>query len=260
MGMPSSRRDREELRSGRTDGPPRPKPNRADFAWEFLRRNPGYRAVAKARVWTRSFEDPHGEEAARPWGLQFIADPDMPAGVADVFWRPEVAPSQVVILERSRLVMATPLRLGGNVALQRRGTNGLHVRLQTGVQALVRDGDLTEPLAVVLPISGQFSAALRAAQGLQRTLAGAASPQDDLRPQLRLRLARALAAFDGAGLGWSYRAVATEVFGSAIVTREAWRTSTVRDTTIRLVRAGRLMVAGGYRSLLQGEKRSAVGS
>ncbi|WP_421931850.1 DNA -binding domain-containing protein [Phenylobacterium sp.] len=258
MGMPSSRRDREELRSARTDGSARPKPNRADFAWEFLRRNLAYRTVAKARVWTRSFKDPHGEEAARPWGLQFIADPDLPAGVADVFWRPEVAPSQVVILERSQLVMAAPLQLGGNIALQRRGTDGLHVRLQTGVQALVRDGDLTAPLAVVLPISGQFSAALRAAQGLQRTLAGATAPQDDLRSQLRQRLVRALAAFDGAGQGWSYREIATEIFGSGIVAREAWRTSTVRDATIRLVRAGRLMVAGGYRSLLRGDKRPLV--
>jgi hypothetical protein len=216
--------------------------------------------MAKARVWTRSFEDSYGEEVAKPWGLQFVADPDLPAGVAEVFWRPEVAPSLVVILERCKSVTAAPLRLGGNVALQRRGKDGLHVRLQTGVQALLRDGDLTEPLAVVLPISGQFSAALRAAQGLQRTIAGATSPQDDLRPQLRLRLARALVAFDGGGLGWSYREIANEVFGSAIVTREAWRTSTVRDAAIRLVRAGRLMVAGGYRSLLQGEKRSAVGS
>lgn len=250
MGMPSSRRDREELRSTRTDGPPRPKPNRADFAWEFLRRNPAYRVVAKERVWTRSFKDPHGEEAARPWGLQFIADPDLPAGVADVFWRPVVAPSQVVILERSQLVMAAPLRLGGNVALQRRGTNGLHVRLQTGVQALVRDGDLTEPLAVVLPISGQFSAALRAAQGLQRTLAGAMAPQNDLKDQQRLRLNRTLAALDGVEQDRSYREIATEVFGEVAVRREFWRTSTIRDATIRLVRTGRLMVAGGYRALL----------
>jgi hypothetical protein len=102
------------------------------------------------------------------------------------------------------------------------------------------------------------AAARRAAQGFHRTLAGAATPQDDLRPQLRLRLARALAAFDGAALGWSYRDIATEVFGSGIVAREAWRTSTVRDATIRLVRAGRLMVGGGYRSLLWGEKRDVV--
>lgn len=257
MGMPSSHRDRERPGPGRIDGSTQRIPNRADFAWEFLRRNGAYRAVAKARAWTHCFEDPHGEDAARRWGLQFIVDPDLPAGVADVFWRPEVAPSLVVILERSHSAMAGPLRLGGNVALQRRGKDGLHLKLQTGVQALVRDGDLEEPLALVLPMSGQFTVALRAAQGFQRTLAGAMSLQDDLKPQLRQRLIRSLLALDGAENGQSYREIATEVFGVAVVGREFWRTSTIRDATIRLVRAGRSMVAGGYRSLLGGDTYSA---
>lgn len=230
--------------------------SRSDFAWEFLRRNPRYRAAARARTSTRAFDDVHGEEVARPWGLQFVADPNLPAQVADVFWRPEVAPALVVTLEPSFSPAASPLRLGGNVALQRRGSDGLHLKLRSGLQAVVREGDLTTPLAVVLPISAQFSAGLRAARGLHRAMAGAPAPLDDLTPQQQLRLERTLIALDGAASQRSYRDIANQVFGPARVASESWKTSTVRDAAIRLVRAGRRLMDGGYLRLLAPENSS----
>lgn len=227
-----------------------PQLSRSDFAWEFLRRNPRYRAVARARSSTRAFDDHHGEEVARPWGLQFVADPSLPAQIADVFWRPEIAPALVVTLEPSLSPAASPLRLGGAVALQRKGSDGLHLKLRSGIQAVVREGDLSTPLAVVLPISGQFSASLRAARSLHRALAGAPAPLDDLTPQQHLRLERTLVALDGAASQQSYRDIACQVFGHARVSTEAWRTSSVRDAAIRLVRAGRRLMDGGYLRLL----------
>lgn len=230
--------------------------SRSDFAWEFLRRNPRYRAAARARSSTRAFDDVNGEEVARPWGLQFVADPSLPAQIADVFWRPEVAPALVVTLEPSLSPAAAPLRLGGNVALQRRGSDGLHLKLRSGIQAVVREGDLTTPLAVVLPISGQFSASLRAARGLHRAMAGAPAPLDDLTPQQQLRLERTLIALDGAASQRSYREIANQVFGTARVGSEVWKTSSVRDAAIRLVRAGRRLMDGGYLRLLSPDNSS----
>lgn len=224
--------------------------SRSDFAWEFLRRNPRYRAVARARSSTRAFDDAHGEEVARPWGLQFVADPSLPAQIADVFWRPEIAPALVVTLEPSLSPRASPLRLGSNVALQRWGSDGLHLKLRSGIQAVVREGDLSTPLAVVLPISGQFSASLRAARSLHRAMVGAPAPLDDLTPQQQLRLDRTLIALDGAASQRSYRDIANQVFGPARVGSEAWKTSSVRDAAIRLVRAGRRLMDGGYLRLL----------
>lgn len=231
-------------RRGQAETPARA--TRADFAWEFLRRNPRYRAIA-ARAATGAPDS----DAAAPWGLQFLADPDLPAGVADVFWRPEIAPAQVVILQPDVAGGLAHLP-GGNVALQRHGEDGLHLRLQTGVQALVRGGDLSRPLAVILPLTGQFSAHLRSAEAWRRAMAGAAGPMDDLTAQQRTRLRRSLQALDGALEHRSYREIAVELFGPDAVAREPWKTSSVRDTTLRLVRSGRALMEGAYLKLLRG--------
>ncbi len=169
--------------------------NRSDFAWEFLRRNPRYRLVARASRATRGNRSADDELAA-PWGLQFLIDPDLPASLADVFWRPEVAPALVVRLERATPDYGGQLALGGNTARQRSAPNGLHLKFQSGLQAYVPEGDLRTPLAVVLPITGSFSIHLRAANGLQRSLDGLVAPIDDLTVQQQVRLQRTLRAFD----------------------------------------------------------------
>ena len=224
--------------------------NRSDFAWEFLRRNPRYRFVARASTATRGnqFAD---DEVAAHWGLQFLIDPDLPAGLADVFWRPHVAPGLVVRLETARPDFGGVLALGGNLARQRSAPNGLHLKFLSGLQAHVPGGDLQTPLAVVLPVTGSYSTHLRAAGGFLRSLDGLASPIDDLTVQQRVRLDRTLRAFDGAEAQQSYRAIAEQVFGQDAVRRHPWRTSPVRDTAIRLVRSGRRLVDGAYLKLLR---------
>lgn len=228
--------------------------NRTDFAWEFLRRNPGFRRVANARAWTRG-EDLE-ETAARAWGLRFLADPDLPAPEAPVFWRPDLTPGLVMDLEvASGVAAAHPLQ--ACVAHQRLARDGLHVRLKTGQQLLVQGADLSAPLAALLPLSGSFSAHLRAAEGLRRVLSGRPDPLDDLTEPQRMRLRRMLAAFDGAERQATYRQIATEIFGEAAVAREIWRTSSLRDVVIRLVRSGRGLVAGGYLRLLKAGDQQA---
>ncbi len=234
----------------RENAPLRAPQNRSDFAWEFLRRNPGYRRVARASQPTcgDQFED---DEVAAPWGLQFLIDPDLPAGLADVFWRPDVAPALVVRLELAPPDYGGRLEPGGNLARQRSAPNGLHLKFLSGLQAYVPQGDLQAPLAVVVPITGCFSTHLRAAGGFQRSLDGLAAPIDDLTVQQRVRLDRTLRAFDGAEAQQSYRAIAEKVLGAEAVARHAWRTSPVRDTVIRLVRSGRALVDGAYLKLLR---------
>ncbi len=50
--------------------------------------------------------------------------------------------------------------------------------------------------------------------------------------------------------GASYRAIAEALFGSGRLTSEPWKTSSLRDTVIRLARTGLAMTRGGYRNLL----------
>ncbi len=75
-------------------------PNAA-WAWEFLRRNPDYRAdyqTARKTLPTRQTLETgsvfyianDAQESARQWGLLAFADPNKAALDADVFWHPDL--------------------------------------------------------------------------------------------------------------------------------------------------------------------------
>ncbi len=76
-------------------------------------------------------------------------------------------------------------------------------------------------------------------------------PDARLTRQRRGRLRRVLRALDGHCAGAAYRAVAEALFGPRRVTAQPWKTCSLRDTTIRLVRDGMALLRGGYRRLLR---------
>ena len=125
---------------------------RTDFAWEFLRRNERYRRHASS-----------GCAEARPWGLQFVADPSTERVAQDVYWRPEVAPTHVIWLRRAANDDGVRLDHVLDVTALRRTVDGVHVKLSGGLQAFVEGCEPSEPLAAIVPISGSFSAALKGA-------------------------------------------------------------------------------------------------
>lgn len=221
------------------------------FAWEFLRRNPDYHADYVRGLAER--QAGQGSIDAR-WGLRFPVDPALPAARAEVFWCPEVAPGIVIPFEvddrdLERGVAAPPPIIGA----PRRAEDGLHVRLAAGLQMLLRGDARPEgPLVVVLGFDRDFGLRVRAVEALQRAAAGRAAPRSRLTSAQRLRLARSLAALDGAQRHESYRQIAERVFGPEAVDREDWRTASVRDATIRLVRTGKALMRGGYLKLLKG--------
>jgi hypothetical protein len=67
----------------------------------------------------------------------------------------------------------------------------------------------------------------------------------------RLRVCRSLQALDAHAAGESYRTLAIHLFGAGRVAGESWRTSSLRDATIRLVRKGLDFTNGNYRRLLR---------
>lgn len=216
------------------------------FAWEFLRRNPDYRrefaSVAAGR--SRALD-------AR-WGLRFPADPEVGATEADVFWRPEIAPGIVVPLApgetcgRSIVLSLPPGRA-------RAAEDGVHIRLAAGLQVLLRGLDQASgPMVVLLAYDGHFGLRVRAAEALDRASRGRPPLKSRLTTAQRMRLARSLVALDGRLRGESYRVVAAGLFGEKAVTDEAWRTASLRATTIRLAQAGRALMEGGYLKLLGG--------
>jgi len=78
-----------------------------------------------------------------------------------------------------------------------------------------------------------------------------ASQDRRLTPQRCRRLRQVLRALDGHGAGAAYRAIAEVLFGLRRIAAFPWKTSPLRDTTIRLVRDGLALLRGGYRRLLR---------
>jgi hypothetical protein len=225
---------------GEVGGWPR---NAADYAWEFLRRNPDYQA---------DYAQGAGTISPR-WGLGVPADPAAPARDAEVFWRPDVAPAIVLPLEAAHTQPAPVARELRAFGPPKAGRGGAYMRLADGLQVLLRGDARPEgPLVVVLALDADFALRVRGAQALHQVTHGAPAPPSRLKPAQRLRLDRSLRALDGSLRRESYRDIARGLFGSAAVEDEPWKTASLRDVTIRLVRSGRELMRGGYLRLLKG--------
>ena len=113
------------------------------------------------------------------------------------------------------------------------------------------------PLAVLLPFDDMTPHRAEAALRFWRHMhTGKGTDEPRLAKQRHARICASLRAIDAWLDGASYRATATALFGSRRVEREVWRTASVRDTTIRLVRDGLLLMRGGYLDLLRRGGRS----
>ncbi len=193
-------------------------------------------------------------------GCDFLADPDKSADEAPVFWLPELHTSTIFLeespVETESTVRFLPGAWRGELA-SRRAADGLHLILIDGrdehriwMPAPPAGG---APLAAILPLDE--TADLRAAASLRFhrhvTCAGtAAGPH--LTQQRQRRVTLSLRALDGRIAGATYRTIAEALFGSARAASEPWKTASLRDNTIRLVRTGRNLMAGGYHDLLRG--------
>lgn len=212
------------------------------FCWEFLRRNPAYAENYRhAVVGDRPLD--------RRWGLMMPADPALPVDDAGVLWRADVAPGLVVPLEPASF--GEPRSLPRAEAAVRTSDEEAHIRLPSGLQLLARGRPALGPWVVVLSYDADFSLRVRACEALRRAEITDAPPRSRLSLAQRERLARALYALDASLRRASYRQIAADIFGLPDDEMD-FKTSSVRDVTIRLVRRGRALMAGGYLKLLRG--------
>lgn len=222
--------------------------NAPSLAWEFLRRNAEYQA--EFARWRQERRSPLAQIDQR-WGLRFAADPNLNAEEARVFWLPEAAPGLVLRLRREPMEAASRQGRVLPAGQTLRAEDGLHLRTAWGLQALVDGGGRAgEPLIIALAYDEHLRLRVRAVDAFERLATGRPAPKSHLTGAQILRLHRCLEAVDGALAGGSYRAIAETLFG--VVASEPWKVSSVRATTIRLVRAGTALVNGGYLRLLRG--------
>ena len=226
----------------------------AGLAWEFLRRNPQYQDDF-AR-WSRG--DVGDPERWAKWGLTFPADPELSAGEQAIFWRPDVYPRTVVLTAAPtgtpQTVPFEPQTWRGDL-IERRADDGDHALLITPrlQHRLWMPGAIArgQPVACVVPLGADAACGAAAAVQFWRHLKGDADAPPRKADSRLWRAHLSLQALDGHRAGDSYRALAERVFGAGRVAAESWRTSSLRDATIRLVRTGLALAGGNYRRLLR---------
>jgi hypothetical protein len=187
----------------------------------------------------------------------------LPANESPTIWRPELIPSTIVLVEAPEIFSQAHQLTEDDLAPARAS-----VRNTDGVQIVVEDpsGDhrvwLREPkevqrLAALLPLDDDFRLRVLSLIRFQRRLAGRASGPPPkawlITRRHRRRLILMIRALDGHLAEASYREIAHALHGSEAVARYAWKTSSIRGQTIRLVQDAVRMMRGGYRRLLRGD-------
>ena len=156
---------------------------------------------------------------------------------------------------------AQPLDLAqlGAARAEHVGPDGRCVIIQNDVGELrlwLRDAPLNQPLAIVMPLDDDLPTRAEAALRLWRRIGGRAGGHVReplaLTRQRRDRLVSMVRALDGHLAEASYREIAQVLFGARRVEGEMWKTSSLRDRTIRLVKGGLALMRAGYCKLLRG--------
>ncbi len=187
-------------------------------------------------------------------GCDFLADPQLNAPRAPIFWLPTAAPAVVHLIAVLPDIGLTGTIPASSITDRKIDADELSwVRLEDGVN-LVGEQVGDRPVGVLLPLDGDWPIRLAAADRLYHQLVDG-NADSPITRQRRERLKRALRTIDGRQSGASYRTLATVFFGADRVAAEPWKTSSLKAQVARLASYGRMMIDHGYRQLLQGKYR-----
>ncbi|KUM25825.1 hypothetical protein AU467_24220 [Mesorhizobium loti] len=164
-------------------------------------------------------------------------------------------------------LMASPDFLSGEsstspveVGKQHESPQGFHAIRDSGIatQLLLLPGSAaSRSLTALIPLDSQALGRVEALVRFWRSCHGRPVPPDTrMTNQQRRRLRLMMQAADGRKNGASYREIATAFYGTGRVASNPWKTSSLRDTVIGLVKGGGAMISGGYLQLLRHRKRA----
>jgi hypothetical protein len=231
--------------------------DRSLFAWEWLRRDPAYRAAARS---ARKSGCPAGKQAAEPFGLVRFEDADASVPRARPLWRSEINP-QVLVADfggNCRAEDVLELDRFRHLAHLVSEKDMDHLLLTDGLRAIRLDAPLGAFESKEMPLRfhvggvhlSEFSVlALRRLLALARCGRFARTLH---RPEPRApRWILQLRAHDALAAGADLRQVAEELLGrSTADTRWRTRDPSLRSQAQRMVRSARALANGGFRQLL----------
>ena len=224
------------------------------LAWEYLRRNPGYR-----RDWLRRRRRP---DSAHAWGLRLLEDPALDARDAHPAWFPDHdavvqicpdadPPPDACAFEFWRVPGRKQLIHDGKRLVLVSHWPGCCLRLalapglEDGMAYLYATRACAVPCARYRTLAAELDA-LSAAT----VAAPAASARS--RPTLAaVQELHTLQALDATLAGASLREMAEGLFGAVAGAPDWHKDSALRARVRRLVRRGEALMRGGYRSLAQ---------
>jgi len=233
------------------------------LAWEYLRRNPHYRAVYGLHAWGSGDEAGH----AAPWGLRLLEDPARDARQAQPAWLPDPDGLPQLHLDEAAAPDAPVFALWRVPGRKQLAHDG-HRLLLTAYRP---EGMLRAALSPSLEHGMAYAHGLAAGARLRERWRAATTTMERLdgyygreavpagvhahahgRPdRIALLHMRSLQALDGLAAGATHREIAQALFGAAVVAERWHDLGELRAQVRRLARRGWALVDGGYRRLLQ---------
>lgn len=237
------------------------------LAWEYLRRNPHYRAAYRQHAGGSADEAAH----AVPWGLRLLEDPArdardaQPAWLSDPDGLPQLHPDAAAAADAPVFAL---WRMPGRKQLAHDGQRLL-------LTAYRPEGTLRAAFSPTLEHGMPYAHGLASGARLRERWRAAAATMERLdafygrnaarpgvhanahaqahgRPdRIALLHMRSLQTLDGLAAGATQREIAQAMFGTAVVAERWHDLGELRAQVRRLARRGWALVDGGYRRLLQ---------
>ena len=129
----------------------------------------------------------------------------------------------------------------------------MYVRLATGALLVLDAKNLQRPIGILLPLDEHWAARVDILKALRAQLLYRKRSPPPLTSQQRRRIQLALRTLDARRDDASYQTIARHLYGAEAVSREHWKTSSLKAQITRLSAHGTHLTSKGYRFLLLGK-------
>ena len=189
-------------------------------------------------------------------GYKSLADPNLNRQKIPIFWRPEACASVIVLSAQKNAAFGSVIRKSDlqNYFSYEDLENRQHFFFNyKNLRAQIFSPEglaANEFLQATIPLDPFMLVRLAATEEFLRVISGKQIVKKSKPSLTMLRLHKALRALDAMAAKASQREIAELFYGKERIRQEYWKTSSIRQSILRLCRLGQKMVDGGYVELL----------